>query len=353
MYLYVSSAAVACPLAEPLIGFTGVGSDAIAAADDGVAEIDYQLTSAAGAKVLTACFYSSNGNFTNSGDTENFTENREDATFTNLAIGFGGSIPVSQTTFTVTVDVKELLTGGVEPDINAGAMPGDIGLLNSINAKIVGISTNTQYAGSCGTGTGGSANYSSTQSFSCVFSDSGDPFVVDAYTLTLDIPTTNDYWTATFEDALSVWDPNAGFATGGGTILLDGDRVSFGFSYTAGKNLRSGFVVVRHLAGGGVCRVKSNNQMNAPAVNGNTVTLSGKGNYSCTDALGVTTASQGNITISAYAEDNATSGIGFDKFWVSNAAAVTTNYLQMTAPAGTNAALLTGGNVQVPQPQKK
>jgi len=45
--------------------------------------------------------------------------------------------------------------------------------------------------------------------------------------------------------------------------------------------------------------------------------------------------------------------IGFDKFWVSNAAAVTTNYLKMTATAGANAALLTGGNVQVPQPQKK
>jgi hypothetical protein len=117
---------------------------------------------------------------------------------------------------------------------------------------------------------------------------------------------------------------------------------------------RSGFVVVRHLADGGVCRLKSNNQMNAPAVNDNKVTLSGKGNYTCSDAFGNTTASQGNITISAYAEDNDTSGIDQDKFWVSNAAVVAPNpnNLQMTGPAGTYALTLTGGNVQVPQPQR-
>jgi hypothetical protein len=195
--------------------------------------------------------------------------------------------------------------------------------------------------------------YAAVQPFTCTFD--GGPFTVDAYTLTLDVPTANTFYTAaTFEDALSIWDPNAGFATGGGTFLLAGERVSFGFSYTLTKaktTPRSGFVVVRHLAGGGVCRVKSNNQMNAPAVNGNTATLSGKGNYTCSDATGNTTASQGNISIAAYAEDNATSGIGADKFWLSNGAGVPTNYLKMDMPAGANAQLLTGGNVQVPQPQ--
>ena len=90
------------------------------------------------------------------------------------------------------------------------------------------------------------------------------------------------------------------------------------------------------MANGGVCRVKSSNQMNAAAVSGKTATLSGRGNYSCSDAAGnpVPGQSQGNITIAAYAEDNSTSGIGFDKFWVSNAAAVTPNYLQMPASGG-------------------
>jgi hypothetical protein len=300
---------------------------------------------------LTACFYSSTGNFTNSADTESFTIGRENASFTNVV--FNGSIPVSQTSFTVAFNVKELLIAGVEPDANAGALPGDISKVNALDAKIVGISTNTQYVGTCGTGSGGSADYSSARTFTCTFT-AGGSFVVDAYTLTLAIPTANVYFAAEFEDALSVWDPDAGFATGGGTFSLDGERVSFGFSYTQNaKNLRSGFVVIRHMADGGVCRIKSNNQMNAPAVNGNTVALSGKGNYVCTDALGVTQASQGNVNISAFAEDNGTSGNGQDRFWVSNAATVATNYLKMATPAGTQAALLTGGNVQVPQPSGK
>ena len=98
--------------------------------------------------------------------------------------------------------------------------------------------------------------------------------------------------------------------------------------------------------------MKSNNQMNAPAVNGNTVTLSGKGNYSCVDGNGQTLASQGNVTIGAYAEDNATSGADADKFWVTNGASVTPNYLKMngTGGAAANAIKLRGGNVQVPQP---
>jgi hypothetical protein len=266
---------------------------------------------------------------------------------------FPGSIPVSLTSFQVSANVLELRVGGSEPNPNDGALPGDISKVTAITAKIVGISTNQQYTGSCGLGTLSGTLYASTQSFTCTFI--GGPFVVDAYTLTLDIVANNYYMGSTFEDALSVWDPNAGFATGGGTFKLDGDRVSFGFSYTLqkGKTVpRSGFVVVRHLVDGGVCRVKSNNQMNAPAVNGNTVTLSGKGNYTCSDASGTTTASQGNITISAYAEDNGTSGTDQDNFWVSNAAAVTQNNLQMAGPAGTNASKLTGGNVQVPQPQR-
>jgi hypothetical protein len=350
----VGTGSTGTPIVGEVIAFTFNGGSAGSNTTNasGKASVLYTVTQAApGPYTVSASYAGANGYSGAGPSSANFTVSKESATYDSVV--FPGSIPVSLTSFQVSANVLELRVGGSEPNPNDGALPGDISKVTAITAKIVGISTNQQYTGSCGLGTLSGTLYASTQSFTCTFI--GGPFVVDAYTLTLDIVANNYYMGSTFEDALSVWDPNAGFATGGGTFKLDGDRVSFGFSYTLqkGKTVpRSGFVVVRHLVDGGVCRVKSNNQMNAPAVNGNTVTLSGKGNYTCSDASGTTTASQGNITISAYAEDNGTSGTDQDNFWVSNAAAVTQNNLQMAGPAGTNASKLTGGNVQVPQPQR-
>ena len=342
------------PIEGKTISFTFAGGAAGSddTDSDGKAAVLYQVLSAAPGPYVVKASFAGGGGYGSDDATQSFSVSKETATF--VSVSFNGSVPVSTTTLQVTLGVQELRVSGAEPTANDGAMPGDITLVNAISARMTGISGNQSYTGSCGSGSGGGTDYS-IRTFTCNFTG---PFVVDAYTLTLDIPSANAYWTAaTFEDALSVWDPNAGFATGGGTINLDGDRVSFGFSYTASNGKqgpRSGFVVVRHMASGGVCRVKSNNQMNIPAVNGKTVTLSGKGNYVCTDALGVTTASAGNINIAAYAEDNATSGIGQDRFWVSNNAAYSPNYLTMPGPAGdpTKNKLLTGGNVQVPQPSR-
>ena len=90
-----------------------------------------------------------------------------------------------------------------------------------------------------------------------------------------------------------------------------------------------------------------------PSIDSNHVTMTGSGNYVCTDAAGVTTVSKGNVNITAYGEDWSTPGAGFDKFWVSNnASGDFTNMLQMPTPVA-NAVLLTGGNIQVPQPRKK
>jgi subtilisin family serine protease len=329
-------------------GAAVIGSPAATGAD-GKASVLHQVLSAASVPAVAASF-STTSLYAGSSDSKSFTVGKETGTLSNIVIASGGSIPVSQTSFTVTVDARELRTAGVEPAPQDGAMPGDASLI-TMAANISGIATSSSYNGSC-VGVGGSASYASTRTFTCTFT--GGPFAVDAYTLTLRIPASNAYWTAaSYEEALVVWDPKAGFAAGGGSFLLDGDRVSFGFSYTLqkGKTVpRSGFVALRHLADGGVCRVKSTNAMNAPAVSGNTVTLSGKGNYTCVDALGVTTASAGNISIAAYAEDNATSGVGADKFAVTNGAPVADNKLQMPIPLGISAILLSGGNVQVPKP---
>ena len=58
-------------------------------------------------------------------------------------------------------------------------------------------------------------------------------------------------------------------------------------------------------------------------------------------------ADAGNLSALGYVEDWGTSGIGQDKFWIS-----AYGELLVPGPAnGTNAALLTGGHIQVPQPQ--
>ena len=324
---------------------------------NGVASCDHVVALGAQTVKVKATFDAANGYAASSSAEENFVISKETAEFVSVAINGGnGSIPVSQTSFHVTLGIREKRDGsGDEPNQNDGQLPGNINLA-TVSAKIVGLALNTMYNGACTAGAAVATDQYVTRNWSCLFS--GGPFEVDAYTLMVDVPLANNHWVATtYEEGMAIWDPAAGFATGGGSFLLDGDRVSFGFSYTLTKGKstpRSGFVVIRHMAGGGVCRVKSNNQMNAPAVNGNTVTLSGKGNYSCVDANGQTLASQGNVTIGAYAEDNATSGADADKFWVTNGAAVTPNYLKMngTGGAALNAIKLRGGNIQVPQPGK-
>ena len=86
-------------------------------------------------------------------------------------------------------------------------------------------------------------------------------------------------------------------------------------------------------------------------MNGTTASYTGKGNYTCVDAYGATTASAGNLSLLGYVEDNATPGAGFDKFWLQNQAAY--GELSMPSTAKANAALLTGGNIQVTQPGSK
>jgi hypothetical protein len=327
---------------------------------NGVASCDHAVSVEAQTVTVDATFDAANGYAASNAADENFVVSEEHAEFVSVSINGGnGSIPVSQTSFHVTLGTREKRDGSNnEPNQNDGQLPGNINLA-TVSAKIVGLALNTTYNGVCTAGAAVATDQYVTRNWSCLFS--GGPFDVDAYTLVVDIPLANTYWVATtYEEGMAIWDPAAGFATGGGTFLLDGDRVSFGFSYTLTKGKstpRSGFVVIRHMAAGGVCRIKSNNQLNAPAVNGNTVTLSGKGNYSCVDANGLVIVgqSQGNVTIGAYAEDNATSGADADKFWVTNSASVTPNYLKMDGSGGAaaNAIKLRGGNVQVPQPENR
>ena len=296
---------------------------------------------------VKAEFSSTNDNFDAGTRTDaSLTVTKEDASVS-AAAGNVGSIPVAQQTVTLAFNVKETYPEPQpSPDPSGLAASGDINNVSTLTAIMNGVADNGNYEGKCTAQTVQGTGYSAVRPFSCVFTG---PFKVDAYTITLTVGI--NYYTGSDEDVLSVYDPTAGFVTGGGKFIdADGARVSFGMSFTyTGKGktgFRGAWVVVKHHAGGGLCRVKSNT-MNAPSVVGTTASLSGKSNYSCVDAYGQTTASAGNIAATGYVEDNGTSGIGQDKFWIR-----AFGQLLMSTPAAGNARTLTGGNIQVPQPSK-
>jgi len=330
---------------------TSVGSDAIAAADDGVAELEYQILSAAGSYTVTGCFVSSNTNFANSGGGVGMTVGKEDATVVpgspygnSFSIGSGVAASV-----TLTFTVRE---SSPEPDVNAAALPGDVdntGLTVALNAVGNGANNKTTTCTPSAVIATPPA-YADVKTYTCQFTN----VAVDAYEVDADV--TGSYYVGGYIDALTVYDPGAGFVTGGRKFVYpdaSNERVSFGLSFTftgKGRTIpRGNLVVIRHLTNGDICRAKSN-AIDAPAVVGKTASFSGKGNYACVRPTGETYDGVGNQTMLGWVEDNGegSTAIAADRFWINMNAP--SSKLLIAAPASTNARSLTGGNLQVPQP---
>jgi hypothetical protein len=347
VYFYIGAASVSCTPTAP----TGsVGSDAIAAADDGVGQIDYQALYIPGAHTVTACFYSSNALFSNSGDTEAIALGKEDAavapgaTYDN-AFEATGATPSASFTLSFVLQEKN-----PEPDVNAGAMPGDIdhaGL--TVTLVAVGSGANNQTVVCSPSATIVTApSYTDAKTFTCGFTG----VAVDAYEV--DAHVTGNYYTGGLVDALTVYDANAGFATGGGKFIYPGstDVVNFSLSVNfTGKGRttpRGNFIAIRHKANGDLCRAKSN-AIDAPAISGNSASFSGKGNYVCTRPDGTTYDGIGNKTILGWMQDNGEPGSSAttpDRAWIRMV--VPNSALAMAVPASANAKPLVAGNVHVP-----
>jgi hypothetical protein len=184
------------------------------------------------------------------------------------------------------------------------------------------------------------------RSFTCSFK--GLP--VDTYELEAGIGIT---FRGTWFDALTVYDPSAGFLTGGGTFVYPSseDRVNFGLVYRfTGKDKetpRGNLLVIRHMENGDTCRAKSNG-IGAPAISGNTASFSGKGSYLCMKPDGTTYAEAGNLAFTGWVEDRE-SRAEPDRIWIR----IPETALAMVKPIAPNAAPLRGGNIQVPQKSVK
>jgi VCBS repeat-containing protein len=143
-----------------------------------------------------------------------------------------------------------------DPDLAIG-MPaaGDLAHAN-VAMTLLPVGPGTPIAGSCGGSTTG-AGYDQVRTVICAFAE----VPVDTYTVELAV--TGGYYTGIGEDVLTVYDPNAGFATGGGWFAWPetGDRTNFGFTMKynkKGTSIQGTLLMIRHLPDGSIYRVKSN-----------------------------------------------------------------------------------------------
>ena len=150
-------------------------------------------------------------------------------------------------------------------------------------------------------------------------------------------------------DAFTVFDPSLGFATGGGTFNLDGDRVNFGFTmkYTkSGTNLQGNLIAVRHHPDGTVSRIKSNSLGGlalSEASGCGIAQFNGKATYSTWNSSINDYVNTGNNTFYVYGKDCNNPGTGLDYIWIDGP-----GNLDMPGNGETGKQQLTGGNIAVP-----
>jgi subtilisin family serine protease len=315
----------------------------------GTASEDVQVTSAAGTATYRAVFTSTNDNFAGStSDSEDLTVEHEDATITYHADN-PAALQVSSAGGDLDAWALELLIEVQENEITAAmAAPGDIGLAG-LSVTLVPVGPGSTHILVCSnevTDTG----YSAVNTFTC---SNSDPMVVNTYEVEVEV--TGDYYTAPpHADAFTVYDPSLGFATGGGTFELEGDKVNFGFVMRynpAGKKLQGNLLLVRHHTDGTTSRLKSNALGDLALGSGSGfgwASFDGRSTYTSWDHATGDYVTVGNQEFHVYAEDHGNPGIGNDRFWVKSSGA-----FNMTGTLGTasnHTEVLTGGNISVPQP---
>ena len=197
--------------------------------------------------------------------------------------------------------------------------------------------------------------YATTRSFTCT-NPSALPVNVYAVQATL----ASDYYQAAqYEDVVTVYDPVAGFVTGGGTFRIGDDLVRFGINLKYKTNAKGtstatqgSVFAVRHHANGRKSRLESNSLNSAVAIGVDATTpmgwavLSGKATYTTWDAATSSYVTLGGQAFTVYVEDRDEPGAGIDRIWMGGPGLLTLPGTLATAAA--NAVTLTGGNVSVP-----
>jgi hypothetical protein len=324
-----------------------VGVPVAITAASNTAQYTYTVSLAApGPYNVKATFTSTNGNFANSDDTEQLAVTKEDATIT-YPDANPAALQVSAPGGTLAANALSLIVKVQEksPDLAAAtAAAGDIANAGlTVALSPIGGGSNVNL--SCTSAVTGSG-YAGIKTFTC---KNTAALAVNTYEVIVNV--TGNYYTAmTYTDGFTVYDPSLGFATGGGSFLLDGERVTFGFTMKYlknGTNLQGNLIVVRHRADGTTVRLKSNSLEGLAITQAGTcgvASFSGKATYTRWDAATQAYVTTGNTQFTAYAEDCNNPGTGPDAFWLTSGGSL----LSMPGTAAANKATLSGGNIAVP-----
>ena len=322
----------------------------------GAASMKYQSVDSAGSAVQFKAVFSGTGNYAGStADAKALTTTREKATITfgtnptALQVSSAGGI-LNSGALILTLSIREKT-----PDL--AASPGTPGIGSIANAglavTLAPVGPGGSYALVCTPGSISGTGYATARSFSCT---NAVALPVNAYEVQASV--TGPYYTGTGADAFTVYDPSLGFVTGGGTFMLGGDKVNFGFTMKYNKkatSLSGNLIVLRHHSDGTVSRLKSNALGSLALGSDDNVAMGwasfdGKATYTTWDAGAGDYATVGNQSFTIYAEDRNNPGSGIDRIWVGGP-----GLLKMTgalSAAGTNAAALTGGDVSAPHGSK-
>jgi hypothetical protein len=303
----------------------------------------------AGQGTYNADFSVSDGEFSPSESTT-IVVLREDATLTlddnnTVAVGVDSPGSDSSVEFSLTVTIEE-----TEPDTPIGsAYAGDINLANvTMTLQPVGPGGSVSSVG-CTESISGTG-YSAIKTVTCTFNDAP----VNTYTVV--IATDDDYYDASTEDVLTVFDPSLGFTTGGGWFAWPGTGEKTNFGYTMkynkkGSKVQGSLLMIRHLPDGTKYRIKSNALEGLALGEDSSVPLgwasfSGKSTYlepGWEDA-------QGNYSFTVYVEDHDEPGTGTDVIWIEARDKDGLVIPAMSRPetAAANAIPINGGNIVVP-----
>jgi subtilisin family serine protease len=329
----------------------GVSVGSAAVSSSGTATLGGVANSrAAGPYNVTATYTSSSAYFTGSSTASaaTLTVTKEDA-----SVSFGSGNPaalqvsspggtLNANALTLTVTVKEK-----QPDQpTATSAAGDIGKAD-LTLTLTPIAGGSAITLTCTSSVSGSG-YSAVKTFVCKNSST-----LSVNTYEVGATVAGNYYQGSDTDAFTVYDPSLGFATGGGTFILSGDKVNFGFTMKynkGGTNLQGTFIAVRHHADGTNARMKSNSLGGLALQNTGgcgIATWNGKSTYTYWDPTANSGAggyvTTGNNPFTAYAEDCNNPGTGVDSMWIGGP-----GEFAMPTPAGSNKKTLNGGNIAIP-----
>jgi hypothetical protein len=307
---------------------------------------------AAGAHVRFRAVFTATGEYAGStSGVQTLSVVREDATV-RASSGNPAALRVSSAggslaalALTLAFEVQE-----TSPDMAiATAAPGDIGNAG-LAVTLVPVSGGSSHGLSCTVGSVLGTGYAAVRPFTCT---NAGALPVDAYEVVATV--TGNHYRGGYTDAFTVYDPSLGFATGGGTFLVGGERVNFGFTTRynrSGNNLQGNFIAVRHHADGTTSRLKSNGLGSLALGEDPTgpfgwVSFDGRATYTTWDAVAQDYVTVGNQRFDVYAEDRDRAGGGTDRIWLGGPGALKMPGTRATARS--NAAALAGGNISVPQ----